>query len=123
MTVRITKWFLVSVVILVAGYTLCMVSNDTPGDTVSEVVLRYALDWATIPFVWGVVTGHFFWPTKCFRFHWAKVIWLIYIVFTFILWDAADLYNVHPLIPVVLGIVVGAMLWPIRGMPAPKWKK
>lgn len=57
----------VLLVLLVAGvlaYDLAALLGGGPDATVSRVVYESARRWPVIPFLAGVVCGHFFWPVK-----------------------------------------------------------
>jgi hypothetical protein len=43
------------------GYTLM---NNVPGDTLSEAVWNVAGDYPLMPFLAGLLCGHFFWQRK-----------------------------------------------------------
>ncbi len=57
-----TQILVVVVVLLVSGWTLAMSRNDTPGDTVSETMRRWARRWWVIPPAWAALFGHWFGP-------------------------------------------------------------
>jgi len=40
----VTKWFIVSTAVYVIVYAFWAANNDTPSDTISEVMLHYAVD-------------------------------------------------------------------------------
>ena len=43
------------------GYTLL---NAIPGDTLSEAVWAVSMDYPLLPFLAGILCGHFFWQRK-----------------------------------------------------------
>jgi len=55
-------WIIVIVALLVyEAYTLI---NGVPGDTLSEAVWGVSHDYPLLPFLAGIVAGHFFWQRK-----------------------------------------------------------
>lgn len=58
---KITKILLVVVAVVLIVYDFIPFSDSTPGDTISEVVMYYAMRLFTLPFVFGALCGHFFW--------------------------------------------------------------
>jgi len=50
--------------LLVAGllvYEAITILNQVPGDTISEIVWRETSKRPLIPFIFGLLMGHFFW--------------------------------------------------------------
>ena len=47
---------------LLALYELYSLFNGKPDDTISAIVWRAAAERPLIPFLFGLVMGHFFWP-------------------------------------------------------------
>jgi hypothetical protein len=43
-----------------SAYDLLPALNETPGDTISAVIRSWAKEWAVVPYIWGVLGGHFF---------------------------------------------------------------
>ena len=43
------------------GYEAYTLLNNVPGDTLSEAVWVVSRDYPLVPFLAGVVCGHFFW--------------------------------------------------------------
>lgn len=63
MVKRTTIAWVVAIVALLGyeGYTLI---NTTPGDTLSEAVWAVAGSYPLLPFLVGILCGHFFWQRK-----------------------------------------------------------
>ncbi len=61
-TRALTGGIIVGVVILLAIYDIWVVIEPTPGDTISAVIARVALGNPIVPFAFGVLMGHWFWP-------------------------------------------------------------
>ncbi len=61
---KTTTW----VVFVVAGILLIwdiyVFVTPPKGDTISEVIAEWAQEWTVVPFVFGVLMGHFFWPVR-----------------------------------------------------------
>lgn len=61
------KWtglILIFVTIALIAWDLLMVKTPTVGDTISEYLLILASDNPSIPFAFGCLMGHLFWPQK-----------------------------------------------------------
>lgn len=59
---RMTIGILLAVASGLIGWDIYTAVDPTPGDTISEVLLGGALSHPIIPFLFGVVMGHLFWP-------------------------------------------------------------
>lgn len=59
---RSTHWVLVITSIVLIGLDLYWARTPREGDTLSEVIRKYAKRWLVIPFLAGVLAGHLFWP-------------------------------------------------------------
>lgn len=46
------------------GWDIVVAANDTPGDTISEITLAFAMRHPVIPFAVGVLMGHLWWAQK-----------------------------------------------------------
>ena len=49
----------IAFLLLYEGWTLV---NATPNDTISESIWRIAQRYSLLPFLFGLLMGHFFWP-------------------------------------------------------------
>lgn len=123
MTPRTTQAFLLCVTAAVVGYTLyayLFVGEDV---TVSQTTLRAATTWPIIPFLFGVVCGHVFWPapppgseTTLF---WVPVVaWAVVLAGTVTAVVAVDdgrkaraVMCAYPVIPLLVGLVMGRVMW------------
>ena len=63
-TKRITVAVLVLSVALLIGWDLVVICNETPGDTISEMLYSAARRWPIIPLCVGMILGHIFWAQK-----------------------------------------------------------
>lgn len=57
-----TFYILLGITVLLIIWDLYVANTATPGDTISELVLGYAREHPVVPFIFGVIMGHFFWP-------------------------------------------------------------
>lgn len=46
------------------GWDIVAAANKQKGDTISEVLLRSSQRVPVIAAVWGILTGHLFWPQR-----------------------------------------------------------
>jgi hypothetical protein len=61
-TKRITSGILIAVTIGLIVWDIFMATNPIQGDTISEIVLNFAFSNPSIPFAFGCLMGHLFWP-------------------------------------------------------------
>lgn len=54
-------WLLVASVVGLVTYEIYAAVSDRSGDTISELIWRFTLNHPLIPFLFGVLMGHFFW--------------------------------------------------------------
>ena len=59
---KVTKWILAITAFVWIVYDFIPFFDPAHGDTISEVMLYYALRLFTLPLVFGALCGHFFWP-------------------------------------------------------------
>ena len=61
-----TKTILVlaAAVVILIGWDLFVWMSPEPDDTISEVVLGWAKKTVVLPFAFGVLMGHLFWPQR-----------------------------------------------------------
>ena len=64
MTRKTTIAILVVATLLLISWDIWVYLEPTPGDTISEVLLKYARPHPVIPFAFGVLMGHLFWPQR-----------------------------------------------------------
>jgi hypothetical protein len=58
---RLTAVLLGGAAVLLGVYDVVVAYNDVQGDTISELVRDLSHSWYLLPYLFGVVTGHFFW--------------------------------------------------------------
>ena len=61
-TAKITGWGMAAVTVGLTVWDIVVASNDTDGDTISEIILGFAGDWPILAVAFGVLAGHLFWP-------------------------------------------------------------
>lgn len=62
MTRKITIGLLLVVAVLLIVWDVYVANNTPTGDTISEITLLAASKHPVIPFAFGVICGHLFWP-------------------------------------------------------------
>ena len=58
------RWVLLALTSALLGYEGMALWTTTKGDTISEVVWRLSEQYPILPFLGGVLAGHFFWPRR-----------------------------------------------------------
>jgi len=61
-TKKITSGILITVTIALVIWDIFMAGNPTEGDTISEIILSFSFSNPSIPFAFGCLMGHLFWP-------------------------------------------------------------
>jgi len=113
----VTKIIMVVVGVGLAAYDFIPFLNPERGDTISEVMLYYALRSFTLPLACGVLSGHFFFPRdNGSQYPKALIsIGIVGVVTDVIthVFDIAPLLSAQhmPGIPFLIGIPIGAFLW------------
>jgi hypothetical protein len=76
MSSNITKWVLILALIAFVGWDIFLAFDGIPGNTISEVTLRYTGN-IVIPVILlvGFVMGHLFWPQHITRPKGENVMW------------------------------------------------
>lgn len=49
---------------ILVGWDIYVAISPPENDTISEIIQEYAFKHPIIPFIFGVLIGHFFWPVK-----------------------------------------------------------
>lgn len=84
------------------------------GDTISEIVLKASLGYFAIPFGYGVLAGHLFWPGHRFSGpgYWVAFASLIAICAVLaVLPGPARALLREPIVALLIGLVAGHFLW------------
>lgn len=114
----VTKVLLLVTAVVWAAYDVIPFLNPDRGDTISEVILYYAMRSFFLPYAFGVLCGHFFFPRDP-AIQRPKV--LIPLSLAVVAYDVvAHVFNVdvmlcpqaYPFIPFLVGIPIGVLLWP-----------
>lgn len=108
---QVTKWLMVIAAVVLLAWDVVVATTPPKGDTMSEILMGWAWRCSTLPFLWGVATGHLFWTVDILVYKWERIaaLWgLGFVVF------GVDWYvtNVPPLWPLLAGLVAGRLLWP-----------
>jgi len=61
-----TAWVIGITMVILIILDIYMWNNGIPGDTISEITIRNAMRHPIIPFIWGVIMGHLFWPQRIY---------------------------------------------------------
>ena len=118
MVKRITGIILIVTAAVWAAWDVVPFYTPARGDTISEMILYYALRLFSLPLTFGVLCGHFFFPRDGAKQH-PKI--LIPLGLVVIACDVvAHVCNVgalqfaqsYPAIPFIIGVPVGLLLWP-----------
>lgn len=64
MSRKITIGIILGVTAILIGWDIFVAVNPPQGDTISEIIQEFATKHPVIPFAFGVLMGHFFWPVK-----------------------------------------------------------
>jgi hypothetical protein len=61
---KATKIIIIAIIIIVVGYDIAVAILGNEGETISEILYGYSLRFPVIPFSFGFLMGHLFWPVK-----------------------------------------------------------
>lgn len=101
---------------LIIGFDIWLYNNGVPHDTISAVFKHWAILTPFIPYVWGVLAGHFFWgrvtpiipnPSAPIVLGWSGIVMILigiglrYFAIT-----------VNPILFVVIGALMGHLFFP-----------
>jgi hypothetical protein len=110
---KLTKLFIWVCFTIIVAVDIYWAANGTLGDTISEVTKYYSYQWLTIPVAHGVLTGHLFWPIRGPITHkWGRIACLWMLTLAVIVLDIVSYVDVFPVIPNVIAIGLGRLLWP-----------
>lgn len=114
----VTIGILIATAVIWALYDVIPFLDPARGDTISEVILYYALRSLFIPYAFGVLCGHFFFPRDGAEQH-PRI--LVPLSLAVLIYDVvAHVFNVpvmlslqaYPFVPFLVGIPIGTWLWP-----------
>ena len=61
---KVTVWVVMITGLILLGWDLYVFLTPPEEDTISEVIALWATEWTVVPFMFGVLMGHFFWPVR-----------------------------------------------------------
>jgi len=129
-TKLITIGVIAVVTALLIGYDIYILIEPTPGDTLSEVFLAWGERYPIVPWLWGGLVGHLFWPmlllgrnvlpvpftaiTVPFGDYkpWALAALILATVVLAVLSFTGILPTMNPVIPLLAAIPAGHWGWP-----------
>lgn len=116
MTKTLTKVIVVAVCLALIVYDIIIVLEPSPGDTISEVIKAWANRIHFIPLATGVLMGHLFWNVRASYISYKMArIWVLAAIGALSLTvDMLSLFHVQPVLPLVVGVLLGRLLWPQR---------
>lgn len=106
------------------GWDIFVATNPAQGDTISEVVLSWAMRVALVPLALGTLIGHLFWPRVGGKYHLDVIVLAVILVGTrdvcaWVWANPTDRFvqtMLHtmwfPLVPLLCGIPLGHYAWP-----------
>jgi hypothetical protein len=114
-TKYITKGLILTTILSWIVWDIYVAIEPTPGDTESETIRDWAWAHPAFPFAVGAIMGHFFWNREEGRFFsWSP--WLLGgLGLAAAVIDVVGLApTTTPVIPFLVGLPLGALLWPQR---------
>jgi len=123
----ITKIFMAVVLAVIIGWDIIAAVWGEGCATISCIGGKtWSYSYSTIPLAWGVLTGHLFWVTRGkIKWQWFRIAALVAVAGASIILDVVDLYDVIPILPGMIGVPLGRLLWPQSwptGHPLLVWK-
>lgn len=114
----ITRWVLIIIPAFLIVYDVFPFLDPARGDTISEMTMFYAFRLFTVPFTFGTLCGHFFWPRE--GHHPQPKILLPVAAFSIGLDVVTRVFNIHflevaqtyPIFWCLIGIPFGHFFWP-----------
>lgn len=61
---KITLSIMAAATVALIGWDIVVASNQTKGDTISEILGKAARSVPAVAVAWGILTGHLFWPQR-----------------------------------------------------------
>lgn len=59
-----TYYFIIGLVIIIAGYDFFIIQAEGKEASISAVLIRWSYEYPSIPFLFGFIAGHLFWKMK-----------------------------------------------------------
>jgi hypothetical protein len=110
----VTKILIACTAATLIVYDIFVAVEDTPGDTISEVMLGWAYKLPLLPYAFGVLCGHLFWPTKRIpEYRIYEVVGLATSGLLLLVLSLVGIYptTITPALPMVVGVFAGHFLW------------
>lgn len=89
-------------------YDIILFLNNTPDDTFSEILKDAGFRIPAIPWTMGLLASHWFWVGTKYLNFWTLVISLSV---SCVLFLAPVYVDIHPLVSLLIGGLVGRVLW------------
>jgi len=113
--VNITIAVIIMATTILVGWDIVVALNDVKHDTISRVLQAWAFEFPVIPFLWGILGGHWFWPRKTALIGPEYSFVFVMVVVLIVLLLSPIIKNVLPMpIWCVLGFVIGHYFWPMN---------
>jgi hypothetical protein len=112
----ITKILLVTTGVVWAVYDIIPFLSKERGDTISEVISKFGKKYITIPFMFGVLMGHFFWTSDADP----KPLILVLVIALIVLFDFINNkyfskeVSIPSIVIMMVGIPVGHYFWALN---------
>ena len=124
----ITKIFMVVALAVIIGWDIIAAVWGDGCSTISCIGGKtWSYSYSTIPLAWGVLTGHLLWITREeVKLRWLRFVLLGVLATASIVLDIVDFYDVIPIVPSLIGVPLGRLLWPQcwpDGHPLVVWKR
>ena len=115
-TKLITAIIVCAAIVGLIGWDIFVAANPVPGDTISEVFLAFTYKHPFASFAFGVLSGHLTWPRTTNSDHkWTILVSLIAVAIATLVLDLSGILpKMLPIIPLLIGIPIGHLLWPQR---------
>lgn len=104
---------------ILVGLDIWFACDTREGNTWSEIIRSWARDTPLVPWVCGVLTGHFFHPVDDMEPVLGTLPSIAFLVWiTFVVGMVGAVFHrlgnpIPPWLPLLPGAVVGALLWPV----------
>jgi len=106
---KVSKVLILATIVLLIGYDFLPFATPVAGDTLSEVMRDLGLNSKAFPFGWGFLAGHFFLQFTPRRLTHALALGVAALL-------ALILHVLNPptLVALLVGIITGAVVWPLE---------
>lgn len=112
---------IVGIVLILAflGYDIYLATDKVDGNTWSELARRIGMVTPFLPWVWGVLAGHFWHPFRAYILfipagNVALLIWLTWVLVVAGMILKQYGWNIPMWAPLIPGFFAGWLLWPVR---------